>query len=169
MPYSLRSTPNFWEAFYWCKSLEQGTKDWRRAQNGAWNRPLGSLLLLLVKLVLWASNGKKGLIVEYLGFWMPRELCTKVSHVQMVRAFDYQTQWSSLWLNSVFGVWFMSNGLWLFTIQRLQTKILGIQVILDFGCLVFQCSLQSNHLKARQVWYSMFQTCLVLGWSGFQM
>ena len=32
------STPNFWEAFYWNKSLAQGTKVGRRAQNSLWNQ-----------------------------------------------------------------------------------------------------------------------------------
>ena len=32
------STPNIWEAFYWSKTLVQGPKDRRRAQNSLWNR-----------------------------------------------------------------------------------------------------------------------------------
>ena len=34
------TSPNFWDAFYWHKSLAQGTKDGRGAQNSLLNRPL---------------------------------------------------------------------------------------------------------------------------------
>ena len=46
-PSYLRSTPNFWEAFYLCKSSAQGAKDRLRAKNSLWNRPL--------VLVVWRS------------------------------------------------------------------------------------------------------------------
>ena len=54
-PSYLRSTHNFWEAFYWRKSSSQGAKYRRRAQNSLrkWPQVLAPRMKPLSQILLW--------------------------------------------------------------------------------------------------------------------
>ena len=114
----LRSTrmPNFWEYFYWHKSLAQGAKVHWRVQHSLWNgRPLVKIDAKMLSFLMWIPNftAFKCLYFLFSIHTIPLNgpKVDKTSFIEscLIREFFHSSIVSWIWNECSTRIWFETN------------------------------------------------------------